>query len=242
MAHRIPTVLGYHGNELRFYDELLGGKNVWANLGSQNVLDLVATRYLVLPDTQTLSGWRQVVGPVVASSNRPAVLYERDSAVIWARVLPAAVKVPDAQAPGALADPRFPYRQVAVVSDTASITPEAIKPGQLPAPAVTRADVVAWEPGRMTIGLTGSDPKPTYLVVSESWYPDWHVRIDGKDAALLRINHALLGVVLPPGAREVRLWFESAAYQRGRLVTLLAVLLTAGLVLVPVVRARRQSG
>ena len=242
MAHRIPTVLGYHGNELRFYDELLGGKNVWANLGSQNVLDLVATRYLVLPDTQTLSGWRQVVGPVVASSNRLAVLYERDSAVIWARVLPAAVKVPDAQAPGALADPRFPYRQVAVVSDTASITPEAIKPGQLPAPAVTRADVVAWEPGRMTIGLTGSDPKPTYLVVSESWYPDWHVRIDGKDAALLRINHALLGVVLPPGAREVRLWFESAAYQRGSLVTLLAVLLTAGLVLVPVVRARRQSG
>jgi hypothetical protein len=243
MVHRIPSVLGYHGNEVRFYDELLGGKNVWANLGSQNILDLVATRYIVLPDTQTLAGWRKVVGPVLATSNRPAVLYERDSAVAsWARVLPAAVKVADAQAPGALADPRFPYRQVALLPDTAAVTPEPIKPGELPVPAMTRAEVVEWEPGRMRIALTGSDSKPTYLVVSESWYPDWHASIDGKNASLLRADHALLGVVLPPGAREVRLWFGSASYRRGRMVTVLALLLTAGLVASPVVRARRPGG
>ncbi len=240
MAHRIPNVLGYHGNETRFYDELLGGKNVWANLGSQNVLDLIATRYIILPDTQSLAGWRHVLGPVLATSERPAVLYERDSAVAWARVLPAVVKVPDAQAPAALADPRFPYQQVAVVPDTVALTPEPIRPGQLPEPAVSRAEVAEWEPGRMRIALTGQDPKPTYLVVSESWYPDWHASVDGKDAPLLRIDHALLGVVLPPGAREVRLWFESASYARGRVVTVLAVLLTAGLLASP--RARRAGG
>ncbi|HET8622430.1 MAG TPA: hypothetical protein VFM14_02605 [Gemmatimonadales bacterium] len=242
MAQRIPSVLGYHGNELRFYDELLGGKNVWANLGSQNVLDLVATRYLVLPDTQTLAGWHHVTGPVLASSGRPAVLFERDSAVPWARVLPAAVKVPDAQAPGALADPRFPYRQVAVLPDTASITPEPIKPGHMPAPAETRAEVLEWEPGRMRVALHGADPKPTYLVISESWYPDWHVSIDGKPAALIRADHAFLGVVLPPGARDVRLWFDSASYRRGRLVTLLAILATAGLIATPLIRARGSGG
>ncbi|MGH7631614.1 MAG: hypothetical protein ACREOF_19940 [Gemmatimonadales bacterium] len=242
MAHRIPNVLGYHGNETRFYDELLGGKNVWANLGSQNVLDLIATRYIILPDTQSLAGWRHVLGPVLATSERPAVLYERDSAVAWARVLPAAVKVPDAQAPAALADPRFPYQRVAVVPDTVALTPEPIRPGQLPEPAVTRPEVAEWEPGRMRIALTGQDPKPTYLVVSESWYPDWHVSVDGNAASLLRIDHALLGVVLPPGAREVRLWFESASYAQGRVVTALAVLLTAGLLAGPRARARRAGG
>ncbi len=242
MAHRIPSVLGYHGNEIRFYDELLGGKNVWAHLGSQNVLDLVASQYIVLPDTQQLAGWRQVLGPVVAASERPAVLYERDSAVAWARVLPAAVKVPDAQAPAALADPRFPYRQVAVVSDTASVTPEPIKPGQLPARAGTTATVAEWEAGSMRVTLAGQDPKPTYLVVSESWYPDWPASVDGTPASVVRANHALLGVVLPPGAREVRLWFESASYARGRLVTMLALVLTAGLLLSPLIRARRTSG
>ncbi len=242
MAHRIPSVLGYHGNEIRFYDELLGGKNVWAYLGSQNVLDLLATRYIVLPDTQSLAGWRQVLGPVLATSERPAVLYERDSVVAWARVLPAAVKVPDAQAPAALADPRFPLQRVAVLADTASVTPEVIKPGHVPEPAATRAVVAEWEPGRMRITLTGQDPKPTYLVVSESWYPDWHASVDGKDTPVLRADHALLGVVLPSGAREVRLWFDSAAYAQGRLVSGFALLLTAGLLLGPLVRARRAGG
>jgi hypothetical protein len=242
MAHRIPNVLGYHGNEVRFYDELLGGKNVWAHLGSQNVLDLVATRYLVLPDTQQLAGWHQVLGPVLATSERPAVLYERDSAVAWARVLPAAVKVSDTQAPAALADPRFPVRQVAVLPDTVALVPEPIKPGQLPGPAATSARIADWDAGRMRITLTGQDPRPTYLVVSESWYPDWHASVDGKTVPVVRANHALLGVVLPPGAREVKLWFESASYARGRLVTLLALLLTAGLLLSPLVRVRRAGG
>ena len=41
MAHRIQTMLGYHGNEIRFYDELLGGKNQWRNAGSPNLHDLL---------------------------------------------------------------------------------------------------------------------------------------------------------------------------------------------------------
>jgi hypothetical protein len=240
MAHRIPAVLGYHGNEIRFYDELLGGKNVWAHLGSQNVLDLIGTRYIVLPDTQSLAGWTRVLGPVVATSERPAVLYQRDSALSWARVLPAAVKVPDAQAPAALADPRFPIRQVAVFSDTAAVTPPGIKPGQIPQTAVT-ATVAEWEPGRLRITLDHSDSAAAYLVVSESWYPDWRASIDGKDVPVLRANHALLGLALPPGAREVRLWFESAGYAGGRMITVLALLLTGGLLVAPAIR-RRQGG
>jgi hypothetical protein len=181
-----------------------------------------------------------VLGPVVATSERPAVLYQRDSALAWARVLPAAVKVPDPQAAAALADPRFPIRQVAVFSDTASVTPPAIKPGQIPQTGTT-ATVAEWEPGRLRVTLDRSDSAAAYLVVSESWYPDWRASIDGKDVPVLRANHALLGLVLPPGAREVRLWFESPGYARGRLVTLLALLLTGGLLVAPAIR-RRQGG
>src|SRR5207302_2026812 len=31
-AFDVPQVLGAHGNELRYYDELLGGKNEWRNI------------------------------------------------------------------------------------------------------------------------------------------------------------------------------------------------------------------
>jgi hypothetical protein len=41
------------------------------------------------------------------------------------------------------------------------------------------------------------------LVASVSWSPDWVARIDGRPAEVVRVNRRLLGVVVPPGAREV---------------------------------------
>jgi hypothetical protein len=45
-------------------------------------------------------------------------------------------------------------------------------------------------------------------------------------------------VVLPPGAREVRLWFASSSYPLGKVVTTLALLITLGLYAVPLRRRR----
>ena len=53
--------------------------------------------------------------------------------------------------------------------------------------------------------------------------------MDGKPAPIYRADHTLLSVVLPPGAREVTLHFASAAYARGKWVTLMALLVTLAL-------------
>jgi uncharacterized membrane protein YfhO len=71
------------------------------------------------------------------------------------------------------------------------------------------------------------------LVISETWCPDWHATVDGRPATVLRADHALLSVVVPPGGREVTLRFASAAYARGKLVTLAAVLVTLALLAAP---------
>ncbi len=92
----------------------------------------------------------------------------------------------------------------------------------------------------MRVTLDGAAAKPTYLVIGETWYPDWHATVDGKAAPVLRADHALLSVVLPPGAREVTLRFASAAYARGKLVTLAAVLVTLALLAAP--RWPRRGG
>ncbi len=70
MASRIQTVLGYHGVEVRYYDELLGGKNEWRNLGNPTLHDLLAVRYLLLPDTQAVPGFHRVAGPVADAPRR----------------------------------------------------------------------------------------------------------------------------------------------------------------------------
>jgi uncharacterized membrane protein YfhO len=107
-------------------------------------------------------------------------------------------------------------------------------------PVPVRATLADWAPGQMRITLDGAAERPSYLVVGETWYPDWHAAVDGKSAPLLRADHALLSVVLPPGAREVTLHFASATYAKGKLVTLAALLATAVLLSAPLWRGRRR--
>jgi uncharacterized membrane protein YfhO len=53
--------------------------------------------------------------------------------------------------------------------------------------------------------------------------------VDGRAAPVLRGDHALISVPLPPGAREVALDFESPDYARGKLISLVALLGIVGL-------------
>jgi hypothetical protein len=239
MAYRIPNALGYHGNELRFYDELGGKEEGWKNFNLPSVLDLLSVRYLILGSPQPIPGFHQIVGPVSTSFGTSATLFERDSLQPYARVLASAAKVPENQAVATITDPRFPFDRVALYSDTDSLTPD---PLTRPFPASeASAQVTDWAPGRMTIDLAGSDPKPSYLVISENWYPDWHATIDGRPATIHRADHSLLSVVLPPGAREVKLVFDSPTYARGKLISLVALLVAAGMMVGPLTLRRKPA-
>ena len=157
----------------------------------------------------------------------------------YVRILPAAAKLPDAQLVPTVLDPRFPRNDVVVVSDTASLSPAPIRTGGADTTAV-KASLAEWRPGDMRITLSGSDTKPRYLLVSETWYKDWLATIDGKPAPVYRGDHALLAVEVPPGAREVSLRFDSPEYARGKVVSLLALIAIGGLY-VGTLMARRQG-
>jgi hypothetical protein len=238
MGLDIPQVLGYHGNELRFYDDLLGGKNVWANLNAGPPLwDLLAARFLILPGEQAIPGFTKVLGPVPVTPGGSAVLYQRDSVPPYARVVPAAVKVPEAQVVPTVVDPRFPKELVALYPDTSSVSAPGVQ-GSLPQPSAVRVRVTDWGPGHMALALEGDDPRPGWLVVSENWYPDWRATVDGQAAAVHRAQGSFLSVALAPGARQVSLQFVSGSYRTGRLVSLVAVLLSLAAVVVPAFRRR----
>src|SRR6185295_1236119 len=66
-------------------------------------------------------------------------------------------------------------------------------------------------------------PAGSALVVSENYYPGWKASVGGKPAPIGRADLSLIGVELPEGAREVELTFASASYARGRLITVLAL-------------------
>ena len=239
MASRVQTVLGYHGVEVRFYDDLLGGKNEWRNLGSPNLHDLLAVRFLLLPDSQAVPGFHPVAGPAPTRHGATGILYQRDTLPEYVRVVAAAAKLPEDQVVPTVIDPRFPRNEVVLFTDTTSVSPEPIR-GTGPDTTAVRARLAGWRPGSMRIALEGSDTRPRYLLVSETWYKDWHARVDGTPAPVHRGNHALMAVVIPPGAREVALDFDSPEYARGKLISLLALLAIAGLYGGSIVARRRR--
>ena len=225
----------------KFYDELLGGKNVWSNIANPNLHDLLAVRFLLLPDTQAVPGFRRVLGPAPTAHGSVGVLYERDTVPPYVRVLPAAAKLPEDQLVPTVIDPRFPVSGVVVFPESASVSPEQIRGGGTDTTGV-RATLAAWRPGSMRITLAGSDTAIRYLLVSETWYKDWRAQVDGRPAPVLRGDHALITVALPPGAREVALEFASPEYARGKLISLAALLGIAGIWGWALVQRRRSAG
>ncbi len=238
MGRGIPQLLGYHGQELNNFDQLMGGKSVWANQVSVPLLKLFAIRFVVLSQAQKLPGFHELLGPVPTTGGRPGILYEADTTPPYVRLMSAAVKAPNDQIAASLTDPRgFPLLQVALYPDSEKVSPAPIGK-DLPAPATATATVAAWEPGKMRITIEGRDERPLYLVVAENWYKDWLATIDGKPVPLLRAQNTLLSVEVPPGAREVTFEFRSREYEKGRLISVLSLAVIAGLLVIPRFRKR----
>lgn len=239
MAHGVRSILGYHGNELHRYDELLGGKNVWRMLGNPNVWDVLAVRYLVAHQPIQAEFLEPVMEGVVTSHERqPTYLYRVRDAAPFAWLVREALKLPDEQILPVLWDQRFDPRRMVLVPD---YSPHGRSDSELEGmPEPVEFGVVAEEPraGLLRFRLDEPAPEPMYLFVSENYYPSWHARVDGEEVPVLRAQFSLMAVPVAPGAREVEFFFRSRAYRHGRLLTMATALVLVGLL----VTARRERG
>jgi hypothetical protein len=227
MAAGVPNLLGHHGNEFRYFDDLLGGQGAWSNL-NRSTLDLYAVRFILHRQPGPIPRFHRVLGPVETNAFGTGYLFEADSTPPYARVVAGAVKIPEEQLVPTAADPRFPPDRLAIYPDTITLDPEPIY-DSLPAQSPLTAEVTDWRPGRMRIAIHGRAVRPQYLVVAENWYSDWHATVDSTPTAALRAQNALLSVVLPVGAREVILAFDSRAYRIGRWISGLSLSVIMGL-------------
>jgi hypothetical protein len=73
------------------------------------------------------------------------------------------------------------------------------------------------------------------LRISSAFYPGWTASTNGKPLRLLRADHALMGVIVPPGEGDVTVEYHSTYFLAGVLISALSLLACSGLIL----RARR---
>jgi len=90
------------------------------------------------------------------------------------------------------------------------------------------------EPARVVVAV--STATPAWLVLTDTWFPGWRARIDGRDVVVRRADHAFRAVALPPGPHEVEFTFTPRGLVSGAAVTLGALLIVGALLI-----ARRRA-
>lgn len=219
MVHGLRQTFGYHGNEIGRYqvfsgDRMILNPTTWA---------LTNTQYLLINnDSLDIPGGKRLLGPVQDAAGTRVSLYELPGDNVFAWVTPVIAKYPDDQILGAIAAPNFPVRSVALVEPSSSVPGATLT--AIPSPLAIEVKTKAYDPGRISLELSAPAPAGAALVVSENYYPGWVATVDGKPVAPERTDYVLLGVPLPAGARAVELTFTSASYERGKTITLLAIL------------------
>ncbi len=79
---------------------------------------------------------------------------------------------------------------------------------------------------------------PAMLVLTETWFPGWEARVDGKPAELLRVNCVQRGVWLEPGTSRVEMAFRPRAWRIGAAISGATWVLLLAVLLVPVLVRR----
>jgi hypothetical protein len=80
------------------------------------------------------------------------------------------------------------------------------------------AEVTRYEPNRIELRATST--APSILVLSENHYPGWRAEVDGRGVETIRVNYNQRGVLLPPGAHEVRFMYRPKSVLLGLLISL----------------------
>ncbi|MEP6835245.1 MAG: hypothetical protein ABJB74_17800 [Gemmatimonas sp.] len=242
MMHlNIRSVLGYHGNELGRYQLLTGKEDGMQSLANPNFWALTNARYLYTNTADVpFPNSKLVAGPVRNAAGTMTYLYRLPGDLPAAWVVPLIVKAGDVSTLATVLDPRFNVKSAAIF-DSASTVAATAAPNTLPTPIELPITFSRYEPGAIDLKVGGAAPPGAGLVISENYYPGWTATVDGKPVELARADYSLMGLALPPNARDVQLRFASAPYERGKLITIIALLLSLGAIVAGVLVDRKRS-
>jgi hypothetical protein len=212
---------GHHPNDLARYRELIGmvGSDAPQNLiVSPNVARMLNVRYLAWPAREfgelegqgipLAAGADAVSATQLAGGQVYEVVYELPT-LPRARLVAEAEVVPDERAVETLVDATFDVARQVVLPEP---PPLDLGGGEV-------VGQVTWlERGTNVQRLQVQTDRDALLVIADNWYPAWQATVSGDEAPVLRANHTLRAVPVPPGEHEVVLRYGTTPAMRTGLV------------------------
>ncbi len=111
-------------------------------------------------------------------------------------------------------------------ADAAAICARAALAEDLATGEVREAKIQVVRSGPARVDFQITEAPAGWLVVHEGWAPGWKATVNGRDTAVLRLDHALRGVRIPAGLSVVRMKYEPLSLRLGAAASLLSLLIT----------------
>jgi hypothetical protein len=218
MHFKIQQAGGEHGNQLQRWNEYVGAGRVsyvdWHNFARYPVfMNAANVRYIVTRAQLQGVPWTEV-------HRGSAIVYENKDALPRAYLVGAVtVAAPPQGALDTMKQAGFDPHRTAVLYQPLS-EPLGGNPVQ------GTARVTDYEPDRVEVHATTNGR--ALLVVADNYYEGWQARVDGQPQPVLRVDHALRGVVLDPGEHDIVMVFRPRALYAGFWIYLVGSLVLVG--------------
>jgi hypothetical protein len=246
MNHLVRTLEGEQGNELDIYRRMMSldsnqvflNPSLWRHENVRYLYTGLDPQQLNQASAQmALPSFTKLAGPARNANGSMVFAYRVGAPNPYAWVSTGAVQAEPPQVLPTVLDPRFDPTLAAIVD-----TGGSIKGGTAAGltPSTAKATVKSYEPGKVAIDLSAPSAAGNVLVLSENYYPGWSATAGSSALTVSRVNYNLIGVSLPPGTRHVELSFADPGYPTGKLITLIALVVAAVLLIVGLVADRRR--
>jgi hypothetical protein len=248
-AFGLETIGGYQVARLRIYDDLLTSRAIF----SPGVLSMLNVTHVTTDQSLTDAGW-PLAAALPGAAGDTVYIHENP------RVMPRAWFVNETRTVGEarellaqLVRADFDPGRIAYFYRAESgLVPERLSPGEIRpfdeldvSEGKGRSLGFRYTPETIELPVRVAGPQVGVLVLSEIYYrPGWRVEIDGQRATILRADHVLRAVVVPPGDHQVRFHAVSPALDRGVKISRVSGILVLGLLasgLVSAWRGRRRA-
>jgi hypothetical protein len=159
-------------------------------------------------------GWLAVSSP----SHDVPVEYRRLSGGARVRLVPEARVVESAEAAmAAVSDRGFDPEAVVILEAEAGGGPVPASGG-----GGTAVVVPSEDPNRVTIDIDADGP--SWLLLSDVWYPGWEARLDGEATVIWRADYLFRAVPVPSGEHLVEFSYRPLSFVVGLILAVAAVL------------------
>jgi hypothetical protein len=226
----IEQATGYHGNQLRWYDNFIGG-NKLSNLGRPAVLALTNTEYIL--------AHQEMKSPIlenVSSTSDGIQIYRNKELLPRARIVRdfEVIANPDS-ALMRLLQPDFDYAKRIIIDHPPGIILSPM--GDLSSDSIS---FLPASPDRIRI-LTSLN-SPGLLALQVNWYPFWKAFESKVEIPIYRADYTFMAVEIPAGKHEIEFRLENPLYKLGKAVSLVSwLILFAGLIAGFVVRRFQKT-